>query len=300
MLTARKFFEIQENFQDHAGVTEESLNRDFFSKIKFDNGIYKTTKPGRFDDLNEIVFNFLQTYPEFPRTFLDVGVSSGITTLEFYNRMKEGNDSLVMTGTDSNIRSYLMEIFSFLRVLVDKSGAPLQYDILGIPFRPWVKLRDYFTGYFLVCPIFNALFSFWKKKTDFSAVLDPPRSTDRTKSATIKKQLKYLLSPRALHQSRIKFVEHDIARNEGVLKGVRFDFIRVANLFNIGYFQEAQLRVMVDNIRENLLHPGSLLLVCRSEHDDSNHGTLFQLNGTEFTVLKRIGKGSEVENIICP
>jgi hypothetical protein len=73
----------------------------------------------------------------------------------------------------------------------------------------------------------------------------------------------------------------------------------VANLLNRGYFDEAQLRRAVDNLKDRLMGAGSFLIVNRTHADGSNNGTIFQLSeANKFEIVARMRDGTEIEDIV--
>src|SRR5580704_1783814 len=55
----------------------------FFASLRLRNGTFKTTDHHRLDDLNMLVIGEWQKLDRKPRQIMDVGVSSGISSLEW-------------------------------------------------------------------------------------------------------------------------------------------------------------------------------------------------------------------------
>jgi hypothetical protein len=106
-----------------------------------------------------------------------------------------------------------------------------------------------------------------------------------------------LVSSRVRECPAIELVEDDIFVARPELRG-RFHAVRAANILNEGYFDDAQLRAAVATLRERL-RPGGLLIVCRTHEDGRNHGTFFRSERDGWTVVERIGGGSEIERLIA-
>jgi hypothetical protein len=106
-----------------------------------------------------------------------------------------------------------------------------------------------------------------------------------------------LVSGRVRECPAIELVEDDIFVARPELRG-RFHAVRAANILNEGYFDDAQLRAAVATLRERL-RPGGLLIVCRTHEDGRNHGTFFRSERDGWTVVERIGGGSEIERLIA-
>src|SRR6266581_6613930 len=150
--TARQLFcsHIERTDTDHIPRRRDEMERKFLSSIVLSNGVSKETYAGRLDDVNKAVLRKFSQDGVAPSTFLDVGVSSGITTWEWFEALKNAGYSPSMTGTDVTMTAYIVSLFKGVHVLVDKQGFPLQYDVLGLALRPWCRRRFYICGYFVI------------------------------------------------------------------------------------------------------------------------------------------------------
>ncbi len=110
-----------------------TLERAFFEGVRLTNGTFKTTADGRLDDLNSMIIEHLS-----PRQLRakDVAVSSGITTVEWYESLRAAGFSCEMTATDIQTQAALIECSGGLKLLVDRRGTPMQIDVAGFAFRP--------------------------------------------------------------------------------------------------------------------------------------------------------------------
>jgi hypothetical protein len=106
-----------------------------------------------------------------------------------------------------------------------------------------------------------------------------------------------LVTARVRECAAIELVEDDIFVARPELRG-RFHAVRAANILNESYFDDVRLRAAVATLRERL-QPGGLLIVCRTHDDGSNHGSVFRADGGGWTVVDRIGGGSEIERLIA-
>ena len=121
----------------------ERLEDLFFRSIRLPNGTFKTTYRRRLDDLNALVQ--LHLPPRRPLDCMDVAVSSGVSTLEWIESLADSGIQCRVTAGDAHADAYLLSVGSKLRVLVDRSGCPLQYDVagtgLGSPLRKGYRLK---------------------------------------------------------------------------------------------------------------------------------------------------------------
>ena len=105
-----------------------------------------------------------------------------------------------------------------------------------------------------------------------------------------------LVSPRVRECPAVAVVEDDIFVTPPELRS-RFHAVRAANILNKGYFDDTRLRAAVASLRERL-RPGGLLIVCRTLDDGANHGSFFQADGDGWSLVDRIGGGSEIEHLL--
>jgi hypothetical protein len=241
----------------------------FFASLRLRNGTFKTTDHHRLDDLNMLVIGEWQKLDRKPRQIMDVGVSSGISSLEW---------------ADALMRGSLVRLLPGYEVLLDRDGKVLQHIVCNRPVRWYLNgPRDFFRGAGFVVAALNA----------FAGALSPLTNGGRLGKNVL------LVNPHARDDARLSFAEDDIlAPNPEHLRG-RFNAIRVANLLNHGYFDAAQLRRAVDNLKDRLMGAGSFLIVNRTHADGTNHGTIFRFNeANKFEIVAKMRDGSEIEDIV--
>jgi hypothetical protein len=245
---------------------------------------FKKTGGGRFQDLDAALVRHLAEAPPCIGELLDIGISSGITTLELDAALVKAGHALRVTGTDLSLDAFIVPVMRGWRALVDGSGHPLQYDMGGHSVRPWRRRLDWFDGMVVVRSLVNRV--------------GKPRARRSLATNRIIKQVQ-LLSPRLARRQDITVIRDDVTVENPSLAG-RFDVIRAANILNLDYFDTPTLRRALANVTSYLSGPGALLLVARTLADDEHHGTLFQVveQGDGFRILDRYGVGSEVEALV--
>lgn len=87
------------------------MEKEFFSSIRLSNGVHKTTSPLRLDDANQRLIAVFQKLGVAPETFLDVAVSSGISTIEWFESLQHAQLRPSMTATDLTMTAYLVRMF---------------------------------------------------------------------------------------------------------------------------------------------------------------------------------------------
>ena len=261
------------------------MEEDFFTSLMTRNKTYKTTFHDRFSDINPYLLEYLLHHgPAVPR-ILDVGVSSGISTVELYDDLRRGGLEVEILATDILVDAFLVRVFPKCHALVDPSGFPLRLDLPVVTMKPWVTRDDYYNGFFILRKFVNSLFTRRAHR-----IL---RNPGDARISEVK-----LVTPRALAKVGITVCTDDISRYNSAFEA-RFDFVRAANVLNKGYFSPALLSTMIANIGRYLRKPHGSLFVVRTHEDRANHGTLFRTGDNQhFEVVHRFGSGSEVEDLV--
>jgi hypothetical protein len=270
-------------FRDPADLGRKS-ELDFFSSIKLSNGTFKHTYGGRYEELNrELVRLLVRSGADVDRV-LDVGVSSGTTTLELLDDLREAGFSPRITATDLFLEAYLVPLYPLCRALVDGDGFPLQYELFGAAVRPWLRRRDYADGMVVARWLANRICG--------------RRAREVLRRGEDVRPVR-LISPRLANHPDVEILQDDIFEHNPALAG-RFDLVRAANILTRYYFGEEQLRRGIAHLRSYLAGPGALLLVARTYHGrQDSHGTLFELMpDRRLRAVRRFGQGSELESLM--
>jgi hypothetical protein len=262
---------IRDVFGDHAAPSADA-EFELFRRIRIPSGVHKTTEVRRLDDLNERALRVLPGAR--PLELMDVAVSTAITTLEWSEQLTAaGVDHRLLAG-DSHIDAVWLSL-PFCDLLLDRDRNQL---LLAVVLGRAV----------------DVLGSSWR-----SALALPVLKATARLSKAVRVPMRYveLVTPRVRGCPAIEVVEDDIFVTRPELRS-RFHVVRAANILNRGYFDDTQLRAAVANLRERL-RPGGLLIVCRTLDDGANHGSFFKAEGDGWTVVGRIGEGSEIESLIA-
>ena len=215
-------------------------------------------------------------------------MSSGVSTLEWIEFLADSGIQCRVTAGDAHADAYLLSVGSKLRVLVDRSGCPLQYDVagtgLGSPLRKGYRLK-----FFLPALVMRTAGRMLK-----GTLSSPARAARGARWGLRWRPLK-LVSPSICNHPALDVVEDDILVNRNYVQC--FDVVRAANILNLIYFNETSLAAMLSNLRERL-RDGGRLIVCRTKPDGINHGTVFGLDAhRRLQVLARLNQGSEIERL---
>jgi SAM-dependent methyltransferase len=273
-LTAKDFF------AHHAAEADLALESAFFSGLKMRNGTFKLTRPSRFAGLDTLLGPHVRKRLQQRCAVLDIGASTGLTTIELADSLTGLGATPQIVATDLFLDAHLVDLAPGVHVLADPLGWPLQYGIGGRGIRAWVRRLDYVTLAVLPRLLARALLQDRLRKRIAAGTTQPVR-----------------MESRALRGRPIQLVQSDIFELEPAFER-QFDFVRAANLLNLGYFAPERIRQAIAHIRLYCRGAGALLLVVKTvgtRHD----GSLFEmLPSGQFVVLARIGGGSEIEGLV--
>jgi len=276
MLCASAFF---------AAAPEDITARDearFFGGLRTANNTFKRTEPSRLAKIDAALIATLARHGGRIDTALDLGISSGVTTLELMQGLRAAGHLARITGTDRSVRARLVALPFGCRALVGRDGHVLQYEVLAHAVRPWPRRLDRWTG----MAALRALVE-WRLRESAIA-----------RAASGEGEEVALLTPRLRRSDAFLWQEDDITRRNHAFTG-RFDLVRAANLLNRHYFEPEALRGAIANTIAYLSGPGAWLLVLRTHGASDHHGTLFRMDGNRrLSVVDRYGPGSEVEDLI--
>jgi hypothetical protein len=260
-------------------LTPETEN-NFFSGIRIANRTFKTTLSGRMSELDKRTVQLARDRGWRNPVILDVGVSSGATTIDLLETMRSSRLSPTITATDLIIEARIFAIAPGIRVLEDSLGNSLQYELFGWGIRPWNRPSglDFVKGYFLLRSLAIILAAIFPK----SHVMDVKLISRLRMFSTM---------------GEVEFLENDLTRRCPDFEN-RFDIVRAANVLNRGYFELLKLQGMVDNLTTYARKSGGLIIINRTHEDGTNHGTFFEVSDNAPHVVQRIGSGSEIEALV--
>lgn len=156
---------LKELEQDYTAADEPLLER-LYQSLAAGEGIYKITKRGRFSEFDLELVNRAKTHFKQDEQIVihDMGVSSGVTSLELYREFQKFFHSIRMIASDYYDRLTLVDVpgrimpGSRWTVAFDRKGLPIQTTGLGTVFGvkpyPWryalVRLVQYWVDRFVI------------------------------------------------------------------------------------------------------------------------------------------------------
>jgi hypothetical protein len=245
---------------------DPTVEKGFFCRVLLANRTFKTTDAHRMDDLNLASLPYIQAMTDRPVEIMDVGSSSGITTEEWYRALLAAGIETRMIGTDISTEALHLP-GTFADLLLDKDLNVIHLSLIGKATHPRILKALRLCG---VCRLARLYVRLGAKPRPFRLV-----------SKAVK---------------NVMILDDDIEFPENS-DGQIFHVIRAANILNLTYFAPDRLRHIASNLLRRL-RAGGLFLACRTHEDGSNHATIFRYEDSRLRVLKRIGKGSELESVL--
>lgn len=273
--SARSFFFPEAGLSPAAELAREMA---FFRHLRMPNGTYKTTYANRMPDVDAAAADALGS----PRAIrvLDVGVSSGVTTLELAEVLDGRGFATTVDAVDLSVAGYLHRVVG-VDLLTDSDGRVVQ---IATPLL--VKGRPHDPAGSIARRGLQSVFALTER------LIGGPEGTRRGTPVRI-------VSPRLLRRPGVTVAAHDLTGSAEPAWAGAFDLVRAANVINRDYFDEPTLTRMLANVI-TYLRPLGVLVLCRT-HDDTrtNHATLFRRDAAgAMAVVGRIGQGSEVEALV--
>lgn len=273
-MTSTRIASAREVFLNNSPFTADErpeLEASFFKSIAARNGTHKTTVSARLCDVDQRICEKLKHVDAVH--ILEVGLSSGVTTLELLESLEAAGVRTSGWGVDICIHARLCSLLG-TDVLYDSSGRVIQlatpWFTRGKPHRSQCSLPSRLLGF---------LFKFFE--------LFPIR---KGIEYTSRSHCVELVSRRLLKSRNFRVREFDISHSAPEWRE-SFDLIRAANILNLDYFLESEILSMVHNLT-SWLKPGAILVLCRTHNDGSNHGGFYQRQ-LDRPTLHRVGSFGE-------
>lgn len=270
-----------------AGEPRAEVERVFFAGLQLWNRTFKTTAPGRLDDVNELVDQFL---PRDRRLqVMDVAVSSGVTSAEWTEQLTRRGVEHDLIAGDLAVDGLLLTAGRRVAVLWERSGYPLALQLGSCTFYIQQEGRNR-TSLVLYRPL-RVLHRLASRLRLAAPGVAPARWAIRLRPVR-------LVTQRLLSDPTVSVIRDDITEPGRFLDQI--DVCRAANILNRGYFSDSALQRIARNLVERL-RPEGLLIVCRTPGDadcGGNLTTVFRLSDGALHVIARLNGGNEIEELI--
>jgi hypothetical protein len=267
-----EFITVHTALLDDTGPTPANADTIFFHKLRMANGVFRTTEAKRLDDVNALALPYIKKFSK--PNILDIGASSGLTSLEWIKCLDAANVECTLCVTDLTIWALVVKFF----------GVTLLYQ----PVEPPHLLQvDFGT---LACPnasgsrLRNQIYRLVRKTFPHSSLLNRAKRL-------------MLIGPSirryAEKRNRLSFQDLDImAPTVGNAKS--FQVIRAANILNSAYFSHASLALALRNLFLMLDDDGVLVLT--RTVDGVNNGAIYVRDGSAMKRVTQFGSGYEAES----
>jgi hypothetical protein len=262
----------------------------FFSSIRVRKKIAKKTYAHRLGAINEVVNPLLPV--SRPLRIMDVGISSGVSTLEWMESIEGRGIDYHLDAVDLMVRGVLINLRKGVDVLADTTGRPLLVDLKGkwIPFPP--GKRDLIRHFFSILVIRGVLHLIASRVAGRAA----NREGGEEKSWFTVKPVSLVYSELRRHP-RVSVIEGNLLERSSLPTNLHV--IRAANILNYSYFNDDQLSAIFQNLRDTLCE-GGILVVCKTDDWGQSEGTVLRRNSSgSLEVVEKINDGSEVEELAC-
>jgi len=267
--------------QSRPAAQQAAMEARFFRELCLPNGTHKTTAPARLSDVDALLDELLPDSQALH--VLDVGMSSGVTTLELLDRLELSARRVTGVGIDIQLYAYL-ERWMGIDVLHNGAGKVLQLATSWCARgRPDPNVRS------MKSVAFRALIAM----TEWG--LPRRRCGDRRSGERIA-----LVTKRLLDRAGFQAIEQDVMQPIDLPREA-FDLVRAANILNLAYFPPSRIARIVSNLIPLMKEDGLLAISRTNGSDGRNHGTVFRKDSwarQTLAAVARLGNGSEVEPLL--
>jgi hypothetical protein len=248
----------------HDQAVHDYVYRAFFTS----NSTSKQTSAGRFRDLDRVAISIAGKHNL--NVIHDIGVSSGVTSLDLYRTLATASistrfcisDKYGMYGAAGRFPSFIL----------DSERSVVELYFCGILGR-----QDVTPKY----PVTKLLYRLLAHRR----VPEPIRwfpVFDREVLQHIERGL--------IHR-----IDYDVFATR---MPDTFTFVRCMNLLNLSYFDPAAIEVALRNIVQSL-KDGGVLQIGRTHEDGSNHATFYGKRTGRLEPLQEVGTGTEIADIVA-
>ena len=258
------------------------------ARLKMGNFTNKRTYSGRFAEFDSTVIEILRSGAQPGSAFplLDVGVSDGRTSVEFFKRLSTLFGSrLSYTASDKyQVFRRVRPVGSKLQVILDADGAPCQL------VRPPFVLNTFRPEHPILLPVNNLLRMIWKASAS-KMLKKPGLASEQTEIRVLGPEAQELIET----DGRFNFDTADIMAP--IAKTYRL--VRAMNLLNRDYFGSDAMKTAITNLG-NAIEPGGYFVVGSNEGPGSTvNGAIYLKSDLELQLVKSFGSGFESHDLVA-
>ena len=245
-------------------AVHDYVYRAFFTS----NATSKQTSAGRFQDLDRIARSIVAEYKL--DAIHDIGVSSGITSLDLYR-------TLATTGIP--LRFHISDKYAVYGStgrcptrIIDAQSSVTELYLCGV-----LGKRD---SHEQIIPLTRLLY--W-------LLADRPFDGHIRWFVLFDHEVLEHINRGLIHK-----IDYDVFTTR---MSCAFSFVRCMNLLNLGYFPRESIETALRNIVESLKE-GGVLQVGRTHPNGTSHAAFYMKRGARLEVLQQVGNGTELRELI--
>ena len=251
-----------------SGLTLDSFNESI-SSIKIDS-TWKSTSRRRHCLTDQLITELAVGYPNL--TVLEIGASSGSTSLDLLNRLDGDYTLYYVTDLFFDIPCQIKGKFTYF-------------------YHPLMKhcimcVSDMYTVY---DDLQNAIFPLGVVANHILARAPKYDSTKSFFASMLHPDLKQL----AVDDSRIVFEQYDIF---DVWENEPVDIVKVANVLNRAYFCNEKIRLAITNLKRAVKPDGCLIIT--DNRDIEKVSVFFHAAKGKFVLERELNGGADVSEIV--
>ncbi len=272
---------------------DKKIKGAFWESIVDGTGVFKRTYSGRFPQFDNQILGFIKEANfETPLRILDVAVSDGSTSVEFFNGITDNiASSFEFTATDRDTGFLVLSSKERpdRRVIVSQNG-----EIVQVVWPPFVfnsARRDNRLSFpinWVIWPVAlryaRELVAQWQKNDS--------RLT-ATSLIFASQGFRDLLAK----DNRLAFKAWDITTS---WTGGKVHCVRAMNILNKGYFSPEKLELAVRNLTANLIDGGILAAGSNEGPGSGVDGAIYRMQGGRLKELYSSGNGPRYRPAIEP
>lgn len=258
-------------------------NRIDFSTIVSDiyvDGVWKTTSNARLENTDKLIIELMKKNNAGTLCrFMDLGASSGITTIESAEKISK--------ATRTPIKYYLLDRYFYL-LRYKRNGfyeyrtsnekpVFLKYAFFGIRLPVSEHKHAYLSN--IIASLYLSFSKFRKKM-----ILDSKLP---------------LFTSDLLSNDIFEVIEQDCL-NMNLPANTMFEYIRASNILNKAYFSDEQIKKIINNLKQYLEDKGYLIISRNlTDKDESSEIiSIWQNNNNKLELVSSFNGGSEIDNLL--
>jgi len=281
-------YDNKNNLLRHIFHTDPDLLSDCDNRIEFSaivsdiyiDGVWKTTSNARLENTDKFIIELMKKDNAGTMCrFMDLGASSGITTIESAEKISK--------AVQAPIKYYLLDRYFYL----------LKYKING--FSEYRTSNE--EPVFLKIGCFGIRLPVSEHKHAFisNILAGIYLSFSKFRKRMILDSKLPLFTSDLLSKDVFEVIEQDCL-NMDLSENTKFEYIRASNILNKAYFSDEQIKKIIKNLKQHLEDKG-YLIVSRNltEKDEpSEIISIWQNNNNKLELLSTFNGGSEIDDVL--